>query len=115
MYKLEKRVKVYSHVLRNKTFKDDFITCVKGHITIKKGFEYDGCSMSPDFKAALGACTVHDALYRYIKFNGTGIISRKDADRAFKEEMKEENFFFTNTYYYAVRIFGGIHNFFSKK
>ena len=79
---------------------------------IYAGFHYDGASVPrplwpltghPMRSSTEAASLIHDFFYR------TGLVSRKDADRAFLERMEADGVKHAWTYWLAVRWFGWIH------
>lgn len=115
-YEVTRELCVYYREFQKYYIDTTYLQIKNGYIIIKKGFKCDGCSMSPDFKKAIRACIIHDALYKYLKNIGKGaLITRKQADGCFKFFMKQDGFKLRCVYFRAVRVFGGIHNIFRKK
>lgn len=73
---------------------------------VKKGFVHDGASKGflKRFGKYTNAAILHDALY------ASELLSRKEADKLFLEamEVSDVHYFRRHTYYYAVRMFGGL-------
>jgi len=106
-------------------FENDWIKVENGIITVKgttqNGYAWDGCTPkidlldlclgTPDGKTnpitekpiAYYASLVHDAIYQ---FKEEIPIGRKDTDMLFKLILKDEGFFWSNVYYFFVRLFG---------
>lgn len=84
-------------------YESEFFVCLYGHITIKVGYAWNGCTMAPDFKATYTASMVHDALYQYGKRLG---LKRRVADRKFYFMLIHNFFSCSELYYLAVRLFG---------
>ena len=131
LYKLEKNFSWESGLNfdRDYAFKDKtgvvrLILEEGGHITVTRGYAWDGCSPkfclfdlligTPDgtVHARTGkpktyfASLVHDALYQFVP---EGLpLSRHDADRCFLRLMSETQFRLRYIYFFAVWAFGGL-------
>jgi hypothetical protein len=81
---------------------EDYFLCVRGKITIKKDYCWNGCTFAPDHKKTYIASMVHDSLYQYGKKIG---LKRKVADRWFYYYLQKNMFIFAWVYYASVRIF----------
>ena len=91
------RVKVF--ISPNYTW---FIHSTIGYVTIKRGYSWDGCTFAIDTDATDIASCVHDAFYQF------NFITRKRADLAFYDLLKQNKFPFAKIYYISVRLFGFI-------
>ena len=60
-----------------------YFTLDNGCITIRKGYRWDGLDWSPDFRCAMEASLVHDALYQWIEARKTRERFRECADQHF--------------------------------
>lgn len=93
--------------------KGPFVLFVKGNkMSVLPPYRWDGASYAPDFKSVMVPALVHDILYDAIKsgYQPTGKGREMDfemADALFMSLMKAEGFFLNDTYYSAVRYFGG--------
>jgi len=123
MYKFKNEEDYYKFVVRfrGRSFCSDYLEIsIRGTIIIPKGYAWDGCTPKFTFldlvfgtpDGAIGkhgkpktyyASMVHDALYQY---KSEVPISRKEADKLFYEMLKEEDFYWSKVYYFAVRAFG---------
>ena len=95
-----------------------------GDIHVKKGYAWNGCSPKINFldmiigtpegsiNPATGkpktyyASMIHDALYQFSK-DLKDKISRRQADKMFREMLRAEKFLPAAIYYAAVRMFAG--------
>ncbi len=68
-------------------------------VSIPKGYSWDGCTFTFDFKRTYYASLVHDALYQYK-------VNRRISDRIFYDMMKQEGFILAWLYYAGTRLFG---------
>lgn len=90
-----------------------FVLFIKGNkMTVRPPYRWDGASYAPDFKDVMVPALVHDILYDAIKSGYQPTSSGKEADfqmadALFMSLMKAEGFFLKDTYYSAVRYFGG--------
>lgn len=84
-------------------YRDDYFDCTYGHITIKKGYCWNGCTAAPDTPKTYIASMVHDSLYQYGKQLN---LKRIVADKWFRHLLKRESFKFSSLYYWGVRLFG---------
>lgn len=102
----------------------------KGNITIQKNYSWDGCTPklfkigkywvgTPDGRIskrtgkpqAYYASLIHDVLYQFMKSSKMPF-TRKEMDDFFKVILKRDGFKFSGLYYTAVRLFGGISQWF---
>lgn len=70
-------------------------------VTICSGYQFDGCSCSPDFKKALLGCCIHDALIQFLDIHPTAF-SIEDAHEAMFQIHKSSRFKLARVYYAAV-------------
>ena len=90
--------------------KYDFITLKNGHLTIHKGFGWDGASgLTYDTNSSYRGSALHDALYRLIRHGLLPEEAKELADLVFrfvciKDEMWEWR---ANAWYIAVSKLGG--------
>ena len=90
----------YSRELKDVYFSNDWIMVCNGFITVKIGYSWDGCTFAPDpIETHIASC-VHDAFYQF------HFITRKRADKAFYDLLKQNKFPFAKIYYISVRLFG---------
>ena len=106
-------------------YKNDWISISpEGHIHVKKGYAWNGCSPKINFlDMIIGtpegeinpetgkpktyyASLIHDALYQFSE-DFKDKISRRQADKEFHEMLKAEKFRPADLYYAAVRMFSG--------
>lgn len=93
--------------------KGPFVLFIKGNkMTVRPPYRWDGASYAPDFKSVMVPALVHDILYDAIKSGYQPTAAGKEADfqmadALFMSLMKAEGFFLNDTYYSAVRYFGG--------
>ena len=79
----------------------------RGNVMIRQGYSSDGCSCAPDFKRAINACVLHDALRQAHETDEGCPWSRDDADKSFKLAMDRAGFKMSGLYYWAVAGFFG--------
>jgi hypothetical protein len=83
---------------------------MRGHITIKNGYAWDGPSgPMPDWKSAMRASLVHDAHYQLMRLEILNHAQhRKAADELFRSYCKEDgmNTLVANIAYVTLRLFG---------
>ena len=101
-YKLVKPLRAYSKELQGYFFNNEWISIVNGHITIREGYSWNGCTFAPDFKSTIDASCVHDAFYQF------HFAPRKVADKVFYDLLKQNKFMLAKIYYISVRLFGGL-------
>lgn len=101
-FTLESKFEIYIQELRGVYFKNEWIKVWDGYVTIKKGYSWDGCSFAPDTIETYIASCIHDAFYQF------HFITRKRADKAFYDLLKQNKFPFAKIYYISVRLFGFI-------
>lgn len=101
-----KSLKTTSQRFLKITYVRGLISIKNGEITVKVGFECDGCSSSPNFSRAMRACIIHDALYKCLREDENCPFSRKMADKVFLNVMRTDRFRLSFPYYLAVRWFG---------
>ncbi len=71
---------------------------------MKRGFKYDGCTMSPDFNFGSDCCGEHDYHYQ------DRTITRAEADRRLRACMQKKGYVVLPWIYWGfVRAFGGFH------
>ena len=105
-------------------FDSEYLKITKYCITVKKGFEWDGCSPKirlfgkiigvPDgFKNSetglpktYYASCIHDAIYRY---KNRIPVTRKQADIMFLIQLQRDGFRCANLYYFFVRKLGWLY------
>ena len=124
VYILDKDYEYKSSIL-NVAYKNDWISIdPEGHIHVKKGYAWNGCSPKINFldmiigtpEGAINPATgkpktyyasmIHDALYQFSK-DLKDKISRRQADNVFREMLRAEEFLPADIYYAAVRMFAG--------
>jgi hypothetical protein len=90
--------------------KHRYFTLHKGLLWIKKGYQWDGATMCPDFKTIIKPSLLHDCMYQMIKL---GLIDKKQkflSDVYFKNFCIKEGMFrpVALIVFCAVYVFGGI-------
>jgi hypothetical protein len=112
-------------------YSNDYIEVLKdGTVTVKASNRYpvytDGCSPkflvlglwvvgTPDgpincdtgYPQTFWASAIHDILYQAL---GLHTLSRKECDQIFKDALSEVGFAWPNTYYYGLRLVGGLYH-----
>lgn len=78
-----------------------------GQLTIRADYASDGCSMAPDFKAALPGCILHDALRQALELDPTGCPwTRREADLIFRDTLRAHGFSWLGTWLYYLGVAG---------
>lgn len=87
------------------------LLCSDGLLILSPGFVWDFASGAVDDAAMIYASLAHDSLYRLIRAGELDKRHRVDADKLFRELLKEcgVGVFRRNYAYWAVRLFGGFH------
>lgn len=98
-FKLDYDLTAYSHQLKDTYFINDWLVINAGHVIVKKGYSWNGCTLAPDTKETYVASCLHDAMYQFK-------LGRKLSDRVFYELLKQHGFRFAKFYYISVRLFG---------
>ena len=98
-FTLDYDLTAYSHTLKDVYFASEWLFLNGGHITVKRGYSWDGCTFAPDTKETYAASCVHDAMYQFK-------IDREVSDNAFYELLKQHGFRYAKFYYISVRLFG---------
>lgn len=109
-YVLDKDLVVWvPHDLGAHDFCDEFGNLwleFRGHtMTVKKGYAWDGSSMSPDFPAVIAPSCVHDCLLQFRRVSCFPL-SKCHCDDIFRDLMPSR-FLLRWVYWGAVRAFGG--------
>jgi len=72
-----------------------------GSLTIKSGYSWDGCSgPTIDTTSNMRAGLVHDALYQLMREEFLPQTFRKNADKVFKQILKEDGMSWWRIFYY---------------
>jgi hypothetical protein len=118
LYKLDKEHKVFIPVLISVNFSNDWVVIKNGHVVIRKGYAWDGCSPKfgvfglfnigvPDGALRLGkpwtyyASVVHDVLCQFEEIP----ITKKQSVDAFDFLLKECNWPLRRVYVFFVNVF----------
>ena len=99
-YTLKEPLSTYSVELKDVYFSNDWLMVCNGFITVNSGYSWDGCSFAPDTIETYIASCIHDAFYQF------HFTTRKRADLAFYDLLKQNKFPFAKIYYISVRLFG---------
>lgn len=81
--------------------KKSIIKLKQDTLIIYKGYQFDGCSGSPDFSRAIRGCCVHDALIQILQSHPKAF-DIEDAHKAMLETHKASEFFLAKLYYFVV-------------
>ena len=73
-----------------------------GLLVIYKGYQFDGCTMSPDCKRALRGCCVHDALYQILR-SFPEVFTYANADDVMLEMHREDRFWLRKVYHWVLQ------------
>ncbi len=90
-------------------YSSNFIYLSNGHLTIKKGYAWDGASgPAIDTKNFMFGSLIHDAMYQIIREREIGKSYRKEADKVLRKICIASGMskFRAWYVYQAVRIFG---------
>jgi len=104
-------------------YKNQFGEIKNGNVTVFKDYAWDGCSVkfkifgrifgTPDgrYNETKWASCIHDYLYQFhekINRQNVPTLKRKRVDDIFYDELKKAKWKLADTYYFFVRLFGGI-------
>ena len=90
----------YCELLQGYHFVNNWLLIADGHIVIKKGYAWNGCTGAIDTDKTYIASCIHDILYQF------RVVLRKLADKIFNYFLKKYKFCLRKIYYFAVRLFG---------
>lgn len=98
-FTLDKDFIIFEPLLKDVERDEKYLKISNCTIVIPAGYNWNGCTLAPDFKQTYYASCIHDALYQYK-------VGRKLADRVFYGRMKKDRFILSKLYYSGVRLFG---------
>jgi len=70
-------------------------------MTIHEGYEFDGCTLAPDFNDALPGCAVHDALLQILDVQ-PNLFPEQLAHNQLLHTHEEFHFSLARIYFWAV-------------
>ena len=89
------------------TMNKQTLVCRDDYLYWAKGYACDGPTFVFDYGRTRRAAQVHDMLHELLYEKGCHF-TRKDADRAFCDILKEDEFLLPRTWWLGVRLFGWI-------